>query len=365
VRSRQLRYYGSADGTSWFLVVLAALGDPALEDELSHHWRAASAWVKRALERGDGLVRHGPRECRGGLAQQGWRDTSDPRQAYGGGIVDADGGIPEPPLADADTQAVTVAALRATARLTGDTGWSSLAEQTTDQIARAFTPDTMAVDRSDRRVSGAGSQLGWLLWADALPTGQREAYAERLSQPDVLTDFGLRTLSSEHPQFDAAAYHRGAVWPFDSWLGWGGLPAARRSEEAERVRQGVLRARAAGKLAGALRRDPRWSRVGPDRQPRAGVDDRCAVRARAGLGWTHQPLTAPVASPARIRFWKITTRMIKGKVMVTRAALIVPMGTAAPLSHGMNRLRSTPGRFRVASVDVARVGTPRSIDKGT
>ena len=36
-----------------------------------------------------------------------------------------------------DTQAVTVAALRATARLTGDMGWSSLAEQTTDQIARA------------------------------------------------------------------------------------------------------------------------------------------------------------------------------------------------------------------------------------
>ena len=242
VRDGQLRYYGSADGTSWFLVVLAALGDPALEDELSHHWRAASAWVKRALERGDGLVRHGPRECRGGLPQQGWRDTSDPLQAYGGGIVDADGRVPEPPLADADTQAVTVAALRATARLTGDTGWSSLAEQTTDRIARAFTPDTMAVDRSDRRVSGAGSQLGWLLWADALPTGQREAYAERLSQPDVLTDFGLRTLSSEHPQFDAAAYHRGAVWPFDSWIGWGGLRAARRSEDAERVRQGVLTA---------------------------------------------------------------------------------------------------------------------------
>jgi len=36
------------------------------------------------------------------------------------------------------------------------------------------------------------------------------------------------------------AYHRGAVWPFDSWLGWGGLRAAGFEAEAERVRTGVL-----------------------------------------------------------------------------------------------------------------------------
>ena len=68
----------------------------------------------------------------------------------------------------------------------------------------------------------------------------RDGYAERACRPDVLTDFGLRTLSSSHPQFAPEAYHRGAVWPFDSWLGWGGLRAAGFSEEAERVRTGVL-----------------------------------------------------------------------------------------------------------------------------
>ena len=242
VRDGELRYYGSADSTSWFLVVLAALGDRALEDELSACWRAASGWVERALERGRGLLRHGPRRTEGGLLQQGWRDTSDPLQAHGGGILDADGRVPEPPLADADTQAVTVAALRATARLSGDERWLSLADRTMERIAGAFTPDTMAVDRDDRRVSGPGSQLGWLLWADALPASERTVYAERLCQPDILTDFGLRTLSSEHPQFDPRAYHRGAVWPFDSWLGWGGLRAAGRTAEAERVRRGVLAA---------------------------------------------------------------------------------------------------------------------------
>ena len=90
------------------------------------------------------------------------------------------------------------------------------------------------------RVTGAGSQIGWLLWADALPADARASYAERLCRDDVFTDFGLRTLSSSHPQFSPDAYHRGAVWPFDCWLGWGGLRAAGFAEQAERVRRGVL-----------------------------------------------------------------------------------------------------------------------------
>ena len=89
---------------------------------------------------------------------------------------------------------------------------------------------------------GAGSQLGWLLWADALEPAARDAAAERLCRPDILTGYGLRTLSSESPVFAPHAYHRGSVWPFDSWLGWGGLRAAGRAEEAERVRAGVLAA---------------------------------------------------------------------------------------------------------------------------
>ena len=100
----------------------------------------------------------------------------------------------------------------------------------------------MAVDARGDVVPGAGSQLGWLLWADALDPPAREAAAARLVEPDVLTGSGLRTLSSESPVFGPAHYHRGSVWPFDSWLGWAGLRAAGRAEAAERVRTGVLTA---------------------------------------------------------------------------------------------------------------------------
>jgi glycogen debranching enzyme len=234
-----VRYYGSADATPWFLYVLAATGDRALADELRDAWRRGAGWLEAALERGGGLLRWGPRPpSGGGLGQQGWRDADDPVDPTGGGILHEDGTAPAPPVADADTQAAAVAGLRGLAALSGSGEHARAADALAERVAARFGPETMALDGADREVRGAGSQLGWLLWAGVPVAGA----AERLAEPDVLTGFGLRTLSDRHPRFDAFAYHRGAVWPFDSWLGWGGLRAAGRERDAERVRAGVLAA---------------------------------------------------------------------------------------------------------------------------
>jgi glycogen debranching enzyme len=244
VRDGELRYYGSADSTSWFLVLLASLGDRDLAAELEDTWRAAGNWLAGALRRGGGLVRYGPRRGRGGLAQQGWRDAEDPADPahHGAGILEPDGSIPAPPIADADTQAVAVVALRGLELLTGEERWAEEAASLTEAIAASFDPETVAVSADGQKVTGAGSQLGWLLWADALPPDAREPVAERLCRPDVLTPWGLRTLSSDHPLYAPDAYHRGAVWPFDSWLGWAGLRAVGHLDAAERLRRGLLEA---------------------------------------------------------------------------------------------------------------------------
>ena len=242
LRNGELRYYGSADSTSWFLVLLASLGDSSLAAELEAAWRAAGRWLESALRRGGGLVRHGPRLAPGGLTQQGWRDAEDPADPafHGAGILSTGGEVPIPPLADADTQAVTVVALRALAALSGERRWAEEATRLTAAIEEAFDPETLAIAADGEKVAGAGSQLGWLLWADALPRRAREGAAERLTRPDVLTPWGLHTLSSKHPLYAPDAYHRGAVWPFDSWLGWGGLRATGLRDAAEELRRGVL-----------------------------------------------------------------------------------------------------------------------------
>ena len=243
----ELRYYGSADSTSWFLVLLAALEDDALAAELEPVWRAAGDWIEGTLRRGEGLVRYGPRRRPGGLAQQGWRDAEDPADPafHGAGILRPDGEAPTPPLADADTQAVAVVALRALAALSGEARWAEEEARLSAAIEELFDPETIAVAADGEKVAGAGSQLGWLLWAGALGAEARERAADRLAQPDILTPWGLRTLSSKHPLYAPDAYHRGAIWPFDSWLGWAGLRAAGRGAAAEKLRQGVLGAIAA------------------------------------------------------------------------------------------------------------------------
>lgn len=233
----ELRYYGSADATPLFLHVLATTDDARLAAELERNWRAAGDWLLGALERGGGLLRW-HRRAPGGLVQQGWRDSTDPigSPSQGSGILHEDGSAPEPPVADADTQAAALAGLRGLFRLSGERAHADAAEALAARIGAAWDPETMALDGHDRPVRGAGSQLGWLLWAGAPVAGA----AERLAEPDVLTEYGLRTLSDRHPQFDPQSYHRGSVWPFDSWLGWGGLRAAGHREAAQRVRRGVL-----------------------------------------------------------------------------------------------------------------------------
>ncbi len=242
VRRGQLCYYGSSDATAWFAIVMAALDEPEVTEQLERSWRAAGHWLLEALEQGDGLLRHEPTAAPGGLIQQGWRDSVNPTAPDGGGILHADGSIPAVPLADADTQATALAALRALTRLSGGDrtapAYAARADQLATTIRNRFDAETMALDADDRPVRGAGSQLGWLLWAGADLPGA----AERLAAPDVMTPWGLRTLSDEHPQFHPTAYHRGAVWPFDSWIGWGGLRAAGRHADAERLRTGVLAA---------------------------------------------------------------------------------------------------------------------------
>ena len=244
VRDGRLLYYGTADATSWFLVVLGALADRALAAELEPAWQAAAGWLARALDAGGGYVRHGPRAPgTGGLAQQGWRDAIAPveRHPEGAGIVREDGTAPVPPLADADSQAVAVAALDALARLDPDGGWDGRAGGLRARLS-GLDVEAMALEADGSVVPGAGSQLGWLLWAGALEPEAAAAAAARLEAPDVLTPFGLRTLSSAHPAFSPGAYHRGGVWPFDCWLSWGGLRAAGVADAAERVRTGVLAA---------------------------------------------------------------------------------------------------------------------------
>ena len=283
----QLRYYGSADSTPWFLVVLAALGDAALSAELEPAWRAAAGWLERALERGGGLVRYGPRTSSGGLVQQGWRDAAGAGRATPRRRRDPARGRRDARRRRRPTPTCRRSPTRrcARSRELRRGGVARRAEALAERIERDFGPDVMALEADDR--AGPRRRLPARL-AAVVGRAPGRASATRpprgSASPTCSRAFGLRTLARPCPVFDPQGYHRGSIWPFDSWLGWGGLRAAGRDEEAERVRSGVLAALdELGQRARALRGHARGrARAVARRQPRPGVD----AWARAGRSST-------------------------------------------------------------------------------
>ena len=62
------------------------------------------------------------------------------------------------------------------------------------------------------------SDPGHLLFSGILSAKQEKDVVDRLFDNDMITDFGIRTLSTKERCFDEKAYQRGSVWPQDNWI---------------------------------------------------------------------------------------------------------------------------------------------------
>ena len=186
---------------------------------------------------------------------------------------------------------MTVAALRAVARADRRPGVDRGARPRCARCSASVSGRTSWRWRpATCAVPGAGSQLGWLLWADALEPEAAQTAAARLCEPDILTAFGLRTLAASDPNFapDRLPPRRGLAVRLVARLGRAARRGARA--EAERVRTGVLAALDRLGRAPELYAVERDGDARADRavQPRPGVDDRRSLGAGTRMG---RPLT--------------------------------------------------------------------------
>ena len=67
------------------------------------------------------------------------------------------------------------------------------------------------------------SNAAHCLWTGIATDEHAAALVERLSQPDMDTGFGLRTLSSDMGAYNPMSYHNGSVWPHDTAIAVAGL----------------------------------------------------------------------------------------------------------------------------------------------
>ena len=235
-------YYGTIDATSLWATTLHHAwrwGLPADEVEpLLPALERALAWqVEEGDADGDHFLEYV--DATGtGLANQGWKDSGD-------SVRHVDGSLATAPLALCEVQAYAYAAATRGADLLeafgrpGADRWRDWAAQLRTRFRERFWVEdargaypAIALDADKRPVASVTSNIGHLLGTGLLDSDEVDLVARRLVGDDMLSGFGIRTLSSDAEGYSSTGYHVGSVWPHDTAICLAGLAAEGRPEVA-------------------------------------------------------------------------------------------------------------------------------------
>jgi glycogen debranching enzyme len=246
-------YYGSADATPLFLVLLDEYhrwsGDDALAQALEPNARAALRWIDEfGDDDGDGYVEYERRNVSSGLANQSWKDSWN-------SMLFHDGTLAATPIAPSEVQGYVYDAKRRTARLArevwDDEELADTLEHQAERLRERFQRDfwlperghyALALDRAKRPLDSLTSNIGQLLWSGIVADEHAELTAASLLGDALFTGWGVRTMGTDDVGFSPLSYHNGTVWPHDNSLIAAGLARYGFREQSNRLTRGLLAA---------------------------------------------------------------------------------------------------------------------------
>jgi glycogen debranching enzyme len=241
-------YYGSADATLLYLMVLHATwrwtGDRALVERHLPTAEGCLTWIDEYGDRdGDGFQEYQTRSPRG-YENMGWKDAGD-------AVLYPDGALVKGPKALCELQGYVYAAWLGMAEIYAMLGDADRAAALRRKAADLFNRfnDTFwdeelgfyvfALDGDKKPVRTVASNVGHCLWTGIIRRDRARRVVERLLAPDMFSGWGIRTLSAEHPAFNPYAYHNGSVWPHDNGLIALGFKRYGFAAEAARVARAI------------------------------------------------------------------------------------------------------------------------------
>lgn len=232
--------YAGFDETFLFIIACRAFAAAYPGHQVSQRLRPsverAVAWIDAYADPdGDGLFEYARRHP-ANLLNQVWKDSFDSATHTGFDV-------PPQPLAWLEVQAYAYAVLRGLAD-DGDQRAGRRADSLAALVDSRFWLGpadgyAMALDGAKRPVRVVSSNPGHALWAGLVPPERAGPLIARLLRPDMLSGYGLRTLSRDSPFYAPFAYHRGNIWPFDNAIFVLGLLRHGRDAEAVRVARSV------------------------------------------------------------------------------------------------------------------------------
>lgn len=246
-------YYGSFDATFLYLITVAQVDrffdDTHLLEELWPSVELALQWMLTWSDLdGDGLVEYERRNPEGiGLDNQVWKDSSESLHVQDRRV--------QHPVVWIEVQGYAWAAYAAyielaTKRQSLDPTLHQEIKQRMNHLQKGLQSfwledeqcPCLALEGDKRPIPVVASNAGHLLWSACLEQEQATQIAMRLLQPDMLTPWGLRTLSEKAYYYNPLSYHCGSIWPFDNAVVALGLQKYGFEAEAHQIAKSVLEA---------------------------------------------------------------------------------------------------------------------------
>jgi glycogen debranching enzyme len=242
-------YYGSHDAPALYCLTLwnawRWTGDESLLDAHLGSAERALKWCDELGDRdGDGLQEYATRS-RLGYYNQSWKDAAN-------AILEPTGGLAKLPIATIELQGYLYAARLAMAELFEHVGKAAEAVRLRELATalRSLVEErywlenegfyAVALDGDKKPVRTISSNPGQLLWCGLPSPDRARRTTARLMADDMFSGWGLRTLSSKHPEYNPMSYQCGSVWPHDTMLTAAGMIRYGLNDEAATLIRGLL-----------------------------------------------------------------------------------------------------------------------------
>ena len=244
-------YYGTADATPLYLILLHSAWKRTGDNELIHkHLGIAERclqWIDEYGDRdGDGFQEYQTRSS-AGYENQSWKDAGD-------AILYPDGTCVKGPKALCELQGYVFDAWLRMAEMFGALGASqraSVLRRKAQDLYQRFNEKfwdeetgfyALTLDGDKRPVMTVASNPGHCLWSGIVPRDRARRVVDRLIQPDMWSGWGIRTLSARHPAFNPFSYENGSVWPHDNGIIALGMKRYGFTREAGEVTRAICEA---------------------------------------------------------------------------------------------------------------------------
>jgi glycogen debranching enzyme len=240
-------YYGTVDATPLWLMLYADYYAWTHDQEtLEQLWRnaiLAMGWIDRNLQETGYLSYY--RKSKGGLINQGWKDSGDC-------IVNRKGELAKGSISLCEVQAYVYAAkikLAEIARMKKCLDLADRWQEEAKNLRVRFNKDfwiedqdfcALGLDGEGKQVDSITSNPGHCLQLGIFTPEKAYSVAERLRAPDMFNGWGIRTLSSLSPAYNPMGYHIGSVWPHDNSLIAMGLRSLGLIDQALELFQGLF-----------------------------------------------------------------------------------------------------------------------------